>query len=165
MRPTTKVAVATAAATGLVSIWSGILFGVRVAPGVLVIATFLGALTFVAVYLRRHWRTPVGYNLMALAVVLLIETALGIAAIIWGVNWPARDQIRIGAWALVAWVIWWRVGLLFAAGLGAGATAPTDGCCPTCRQRLPGEHTSSPHATMDAEGGTDDTHQRSARPH
>jgi hypothetical protein len=138
MSATRKAALYSALAVGLVIACSGLAWSVRVVPAVLVVATFLGALAFIGVYLRRHWRTPVGLNLMALAVVMLIETGLGIAAIIWGTNWPARDQIRVVAWALICWVLWWRVGLLFAVRLGAAPPPlPPGSACPTCGQLVP----------------------------
>jgi hypothetical protein len=82
-----------------------------------IIATFTGALVFVASYAwrtRGAWRsTAVGRNVMAMMSVILIVSALGVAAIIWGTNWPHRNTIRFVAWSLVAAVVWWRVVILW----------------------------------------------------
>jgi predicted TIM-barrel fold metal-dependent hydrolase len=82
-----------------------------------VIATFAGALTFVALYAwrtRGAWRvTSVGRNVMALMSVILVVSALAVAAIIWGTDWPHRNAVRFVAWSLVAVCIWWRVVILW----------------------------------------------------
>jgi predicted TIM-barrel fold metal-dependent hydrolase len=82
-----------------------------------VIATFAGALVFVASYAwrtRGAWRdSAVGRNVMALMAVILVVSALAVAAIIWGTNWPHRDAVRFVAWSLVAACIWWRVVILW----------------------------------------------------
>lgn len=136
MNTTRQAAAYSAAGVAAVSAATTLVAGVAQVPAVLVVVTFLGALTFIGVYLRRHWRTPVGVNLMALAVVMVIETGLAIAALIFGTNWPFRDEIRAGAWALVAYVLWWRVGLLFTVGLGAAAPPPTPGQLRRRREQL-----------------------------
>lgn len=137
--PTLRAAGGAALAILALSVAVVVVKGIRAVPTVLIVVTFFGALTFCGVYLRRHWRTPVGYNLMALGVVMLIETSLGILGILFGSNWPGRDYIRAGAWALVAFVLWWRVGLLYTLGLGRPVTVPAvpDGTCPCCLRPLP----------------------------
>ena len=71
-----------------------------------VVATFLGALVFVALYAwrtRGAWRgSSVGRNVMALMAVILIVSALAVSAIIWGTDWPYRNLIRMAAWGAVA---------------------------------------------------------------
>lgn len=78
-----------------------------------VIATFLGALTFVVLYLGRSWRrTAVGVNVLVLMSVITVVSALAVATIFFGRDWPFRDLIRALAWGAVAATIWWRVVLL-----------------------------------------------------
>lgn len=82
-----------------------------------VVASALGALVFVASYAwRTHgaWRaTAVGRNVMALMAVILIVSALAVAGIVWGRDWPHRDLIRFVAWSAVAVCVWWRVVILY----------------------------------------------------
>ena len=82
-----------------------------------VIATAVGALAFVVSYAwltRGAWRaTAVGRNVMALMAVILIVSALAVAGIMWGRDWPHRDLIRFVAWSAVAVVVWWRVVILY----------------------------------------------------
>jgi predicted TIM-barrel fold metal-dependent hydrolase len=82
-----------------------------------IIATFAGALVFVASYAWRTrgawWGTAVGRNVMALMSVILIVSALAVASIIWGTDWPHRNVIRFVAWSLVAVCVWWRVVILW----------------------------------------------------
>lgn len=80
----------------------------------MVIATFLGAVVFVLVYLRRNWHSSaVGLNLMAFGVVIAIESGLAVSTLIWGTQWANRDIIRVASWALISATMWWRVVLLF----------------------------------------------------
>lgn len=82
-----------------------------------VIATALGALAFVILYgwsARGVWRTSrIGRNVMALMVVILAVSCLAVASIVWGTDWPYRNQIRAVSWSAVAGCIWWRVVLLY----------------------------------------------------
>jgi VIT1/CCC1 family predicted Fe2+/Mn2+ transporter len=82
-----------------------------------VIATLLGALAFVVLYAastRGAWRrSATGLNVMALIASILAVSALAIAGIIWGTDWPHRDVIRTAAWGLIAACIWWRVVILW----------------------------------------------------
>lgn len=84
---------------------------------VAIIATCVGALVFVASYAwrtRGAWRlTAVGRNVMALMSVILVVSALAVASVIWGTDWPHRDVIRCAAWSLVAACVWWRVVILW----------------------------------------------------
>jgi len=84
-----------------------------------VIATALGALVFVISYAwltRNAWRrSAVGQNVMALTAVILVVSLLAVSAIMFGIDWPARNAIRAGAWWAVAVIVWWRVVLLFRA--------------------------------------------------
>jgi hypothetical protein len=83
----------------------------------MVISTFVGAVVFVIVYLRRNWHSSaVGLNLMMFGLVIAIESGLGVATLIWGTDWANRDLVRIISWALVAGTMWWRVALLFTTG-------------------------------------------------
>lgn len=81
-----------------------------------IVATFLGALTFVCGYAwttRGHWRTTMmGKHIMTFMVVILIVTSLAVISIFYGRNWPHRELIRGAAWSAVAAVTWWRVALL-----------------------------------------------------
>jgi membrane-associated phospholipid phosphatase len=76
-------------------------------------ATFMGAIVFVTVYARRHWRTSgIGINLMLLGVVVAIESGLALSTVVFGVHWPHRDAVRAFAWFLVAFTLWHRVLLV-----------------------------------------------------
>lgn len=82
-----------------------------------VILTAVGALVFVVSYAsttRGAWRGSVlGWNVMAFMTVIAVVSALAVAAIIWGTDWPHRDVVRGVAWSLIAACIWWRVVILF----------------------------------------------------
>lgn len=82
-----------------------------------VIATALGALAFVIAYaIRSHgaWRgNGVGQNIMAFMVVVLIVSSLAVVSIFFGRDWPARELVRGTAWGAVAFVVWWRVVLVW----------------------------------------------------
>jgi hypothetical protein len=79
----------------------------------MVYATFVGAVLFVAVYLRRNWRSSaVGRNVMIFMVVIALVSGLAVSTLIFGREWPLRDLIRAVAWGMVAGVIWWRNALL-----------------------------------------------------
>ncbi len=76
-------------------------------------ATFAGAVLFVAVYLRRNWRSSaVGRNVMIFMVVIALVSGLAVSSLVFGREWPLRDLIRAIAWGMVAGVIWWRNALL-----------------------------------------------------
>lgn len=111
MRPALRRA-GVAALAALIWIAVATLIGLKAMSITLVIVTFVGACAFCAVYARRHWRTPIGWNIMAMAVVIAIETGLAIVALLFGADWPARDLIRALAWTLIAGVLWWRVALV-----------------------------------------------------
>jgi hypothetical protein len=82
-----------------------------------IVATFAGALVFVASYAwrtRGAWRdSAVGRNVMALMAVIVVVSAMAVAAIIWGTEWPHRNVVRFVAWSLVAVCVWWRVVILW----------------------------------------------------
>lgn len=82
-----------------------------------VILTALGALVFVCSYAwttRGAWRdNVVGINVMCFMAAILAVSALAVAAIIFGTNWPYRTLIRTVAWSLIGTCIWWRVVILF----------------------------------------------------
>lgn len=82
-----------------------------------VIFTALGALFFVASYAwttRGAWRdSATGLNVMAFMSAILVVSSLGVAAIVWGADWPFRNEIRTAAWSLIGSIIWWRVVILY----------------------------------------------------
>jgi hypothetical protein len=82
-----------------------------------VIFTALGALVFVVSYAwqtRGAWRDSImGKHVMTFMAAILLVCLLAVAGVIWGTDWPYRNAIRAGAWALVGGCIWWRVVLLF----------------------------------------------------
>ncbi len=84
-----------------------------------IVATALGTLAFVLSYAwltRGNWKhSMMGIHVMTFMIVILVVTSLAVAAAFFGSDWPYRDWIRVGAWSLVASVIWWRVVLLFLA--------------------------------------------------
>lgn len=99
----------------------------RTLTSAMVIATFLGALVFVLVYLRRNWHSSaVGLNLMAFGVVIAIESGLAASTLIFGTEWANRDIIRVISWALISATMWWRVVLLFTTRSPRTPPAPRD---------------------------------------
>jgi len=82
-----------------------------------IIFTALAALAFVISYAwttRGAWRdSVVGLNVMAFMASILVVSLLGVAAVVFGTNWPFRDVVRTGAWALIGTIIWWRVIILY----------------------------------------------------
>lgn len=78
--------------------------------------TAAGALVFVVVYAwttRGAWRdSAVGRNVMTFMSAIMIVSALAVAGIIWGTDWPHRNLIRTVAWGSIAACIWWRVAIL-----------------------------------------------------
>jgi hypothetical protein len=81
-----------------------------------VVATWLGALVFVCSYAwstRGAWRdSGVGRNVMGLMAAITVVSALAVAAIIFGTDWPHRDVIRFAAWASIGFFVWGRVFIL-----------------------------------------------------
>lgn len=81
-----------------------------------ILATFSGALTFVASYAwltRGAWRASImGKHVMTFMTVITIVSSLAVAGIFFGRDWPARDLIRGLGWSAVAACVWWRVLLL-----------------------------------------------------
>lgn len=82
-----------------------------------IIVTALGALVFVCSYAwttRGAWRASVmGRHVMTFMAAILVVCLLAVAGIVWGTDWPFRNAIRTGAWALIGGCIWWRVALLY----------------------------------------------------
>lgn len=72
---------------------------------------FLGAITFVALYLRspNWWRSQLGQNLMAKAVVLAGMFGLSLAGYFVRVPIP----VWAGGLGLLGCIIWWRVAILW----------------------------------------------------
>jgi hypothetical protein len=92
----------------------------------MVYATFIGAVAFTVVYLRRNWHaSAVGLNLMAFGLVIAIESGLAVVSLIWGQTWTNRDIVRVIAWALIAGTMWWRVALLFTTGKAPRTPGPS----------------------------------------
>lgn len=82
-----------------------------------ILATFSGALTFVASYAwltRGEWRASImGRHVMTFMAVITIVSSLAVLAIFLGREWPGRNIIRGLAWSAVAACVWWRVALLY----------------------------------------------------
>jgi hypothetical protein len=107
----------------------------------MMVMTFLAAISFVAIYLRRNWRSSqVGWNLMAFGVVLVIETGLALSTLVFGRDWAAGELVRAIAWALIGGVMWWRVVLV--ARPSAPPVHPTSDGLPE-RDPLPGQRITS----------------------
>jgi hypothetical protein len=114
---------------------------VRYVADAMMVTTFVAAISFVAIYLRRNWRSSqVGWNLMAFGVVLVIETGLALSTLIFGRDWAARELVRAIAWALIGGVMWWRVVLV-----ARPPASPADPTSDALREAdpLPGQRTSS----------------------
>lgn len=82
-----------------------------------VILTALGAFVFVVSYAwmtRGGWRkNSMGVNMMAFMGAIAIVTSLAVTTIVWGVNWPGREIIRLLCWGSIGALIWWRVIILY----------------------------------------------------
>lgn len=82
-----------------------------------IIFTAAGALAFVVAYALTTggaWhRSVVGINVMSFMASIAVVSALAVAGVIWGTDWPGRDVIRTVAWGLIGTCIWWRVVILF----------------------------------------------------
>src|SRR5215207_5367992 len=83
---------------------------------VLAVTAFAGFWVFVILYgARSDWRsTEPGRNLMAFMVVcgIVLSTSF-MRPLLGDARWDlVRDEIRIVSFALVNWVLWWRVYLL-----------------------------------------------------
>lgn len=77
---------------------------------VLVAVGFLGAATFIGLYLRSGWwDSPVGRNLMAMAAVLAGLLGLTLLGFLWR-PWP---WLWLGGMATLDLVLWWRVVILW----------------------------------------------------
>lgn len=86
---------------------------IRAVGDVLLASGFLGAAVFVAVYLRSPWwRSAHGRNVMAMMAVIMILLGLATATALFGFRYPARDVIRLVAFAALSAVVWWRVVIL-----------------------------------------------------
>jgi hypothetical protein len=87
----------------------------QIVTDVLIVATFLGALVFVAGYARsRFQRSAWGRWLMADTVVIMLVSGLATINVFWGMAWPGRDIVRLLCWAAVTAVVWWRNRLRWA---------------------------------------------------
>lgn len=101
---------------------------------VAVVLTAMGALVFVIAYAastRGAWRdNMVGVNVMVFMGSIAAVSALAVAGIVWGTDWPHREVVRTLAWGSIGVCIWWRVFLLFkvqrrrAAAKSGGGTTP-----------------------------------------
>lgn len=82
-----------------------------------IIATMLGALTFVIVYAvtARWWATTMGRHVMTFMAAILVVAFLATLTIFYGTSWPHRDAIRTAAWGAIAACLWWRVFILIKA--------------------------------------------------
>lgn len=85
----------------------------RAIGDVLLVSGFLGALVFVVVYLRSPWWTTAhGRNVMAMMAVIMILLGLATATAVFGLQYPARDVIRVIGFGALSAVVWWRVVIL-----------------------------------------------------
>ncbi len=81
---------------------------------VLAHVTTLSVLGFVLLYasLAPWWRTPIGRNIMALAVAHLLVFALISANLIWGLDWAGRQGVRVATFATIGLIFIWRAAIL-----------------------------------------------------
>lgn len=71
---------------------------------------FVGILLFTLGYavFARWWRSPIGRNMMALAVVHCVVFGLIVVQIDFGTSWGGRPVVRALVFASIAMVYWWR---------------------------------------------------------
>lgn len=74
-----------------------------------------GWLLFAVLYggMAPWWRSSIGRNVLVHAVVLAITFGLVSVQLIFGVQWPAREWVRLAIFVGVAGVAWWRLFILF----------------------------------------------------
>lgn len=97
----------------------------------LLVSGFVAALTFVAGYMRVRWAsTEAGRNVMALMAVIALLLGLAAARIVFGINYPGREWIRLGSVILLNIALWWRTVLLWRT---THRTAPDDRSQPGSR--------------------------------
>ena len=77
-------------------------------------ATTLTVLGFVMIYasIAPWWRTPIGRNIMALAVANLLVFALISANLVWGLDWVGRQGVRVATFAAISSIFAWRTIIL-----------------------------------------------------
>jgi hypothetical protein len=75
---------------------------------------FVGILLFTLGYMifARWWRTAMGRNMFALALVHLITFALIVVQIDFGTSWAGRPWVRLLVFGGIAVVYWWRLYIL-----------------------------------------------------
>lgn len=75
---------------------------------------FAGWAVFALLYatMAPWWRSGIGRNMLALALVLAATLGLATVQLAWGVQWPARDWVRLAVFAAVASIGWWRSFIL-----------------------------------------------------
>lgn len=89
---------------------------------------FVGILLFTLGYatFARWWRSPLGRNMMALALAHLLAFGLIVVQIDFGTAWAGRPWVRALVFGSIAMVYWWRgfillVDQVFAPPAGRGA--------------------------------------------
>lgn len=81
---------------------------------ILIWAATVGAWTFVIGYsvLARWWRTEAGRHMWSFSLMIALLLTLIVGTGLLGHDYPGRVWVRIGAYGLLAVMIWHRVALL-----------------------------------------------------
>lgn len=74
----------------------------------------VGILLFTVGYamFAKWWRSPLGRNMMALALVHVITFGLVVVQLDFGTAWAGRPWVRALVFAGIAVVYWWRLSIL-----------------------------------------------------
>lgn len=74
----------------------------------------VGWLLFALLYgvMAPWWRSPIGRNMFTLAFVLAAVFSLISVQLLFGIQWPAREWVRLAIFGAVATVGWWRLFIL-----------------------------------------------------
>lgn len=75
---------------------------------------FVGWLLFAVLYgaLAPWWRSSIGRNMLVLAAVLAVTLGLVSLQLMFGIEWPARDWVRLAIFGAVALTGWHRLLVL-----------------------------------------------------
>jgi len=86
---------------------------VLVTSRVMLVAAFLGGLSFVAIYWlsSRWWRSDIGRNMMAFAISETVFLGVSVAVWLFG-NFPGRLWFGLVAFAMFTGASWWRTAVL-----------------------------------------------------
>lgn len=91
----------------------GVFSVLMVAVRILTVAAAFPALLFCIAYSRVNWRaTAMGRHMMAFMGICAIILLLALLPLLFGRDYPGVDEVRLGAWAGINFIFWWRLVVL-----------------------------------------------------